>query len=54
MMSALQRLGGLAPGELPKAMQAFGITGQLGSLLATHPPIEQRIAALRDRAPGAV
>jgi len=49
MVSALQRLGGLAPGELPKSMQAFGITGNLGSLLATHPPIEQRIAALTSR-----
>jgi heat shock protein HtpX len=49
MVAALQRLGGLAPGELPKSMQAFGITGGLGSLLATHPPIEQRIAALTSR-----
>ncbi|MGH9807302.1 MAG: protease HtpX [Terriglobia bacterium] len=49
MVSALQRLGGLQPGELPKTMQAFGITGGLGSLFATHPPIEQRIAALQGR-----
>jgi heat shock protein HtpX len=48
MVAALQRLGGLQPGELPKAMQAFGIIG-MGSLLATHPPIEQRIAALTSR-----
>ena len=47
MVAALQRLGGMAPGELPKAMQAFGISGGLGSLFATHPPIEQRIAALQ-------
>jgi heat shock protein HtpX len=54
MVNALARLGGLAPGELPKSMQAFGITGALGSLLATHPPVEQRIAALQARAAGQV
>jgi heat shock protein HtpX len=50
MMSALQRLGGLEPGELPRQISAFGITGGaggLGLLFASHPPIEQRIAALR-------
>jgi heat shock protein HtpX len=47
MVNALARLGGLVPGELPKSMAAFGITGKLGSLLATHPPVEQRIAALQ-------
>ena len=39
MVAALQRLGGMQPGELPKAMQAFGIAGGLGSLFTTHPPI---------------
>ncbi|HEY2256294.1 MAG TPA: protease HtpX [Variovorax sp.] len=48
MMNALARLGGLAPGELPKSIEAMGITGKLGSLFATHPPIEQRIAALQN------
>ena len=52
MISALQRLGGMQPGELPKAMSSFGIAGGLGAgmsrLLSTHPPIEQRIAALRN------
>jgi len=47
MMNALARLGGLTPGELPKSVEAMGITGKLGSLFATHPPIEQRIAALQ-------
>ena len=28
----------------------FGIAGGIGSLLASHPPIEQRIAALQGRA----
>jgi heat shock protein HtpX len=49
MVAALQRLGGMQPGELPKSMQAFGISGGLGALFATHPPIEQRIAALQAR-----
>jgi heat shock protein HtpX len=48
MVNALARLGGLTPGELPKTIEAMGITGKLGSLFATHPPIEQRIAALQN------
>jgi heat shock protein HtpX len=50
MMNALARLGGLAPGELPKTIQAMGISGApngLMALFASHPPIEQRIAALQ-------
>jgi heat shock protein HtpX len=50
MISALQRLGGMEPGELPRQISAFGInggTGGLGMLFASHPPIEERIAALR-------
>ena len=47
MISALQRLGGMHPGELPKTMQAMGITGSLGKLFASHPPMEERIAALQ-------
>src|SRR6478735_4001571 len=50
MMNALARLGGLPVGELPKSVEAMGITGKLGSLFATHPPIEQRIAALQNSA----
>ncbi|MEO5561569.1 MAG: protease HtpX [Dokdonella sp.] len=50
MISALQRLAG-NQGEtaLPKAIQAFGISGQggLSRLLMSHPPLEERIAALR-------
>jgi heat shock protein HtpX len=51
MVNALRRLGGLEPGELPKAMNGFGITDKGGvmALLATHPPIEARIAALSGR-----
>ena len=47
MINALARLGGLTPGELPKTMQAMGIAGGLGSLFSTHPPMEERIAALQ-------
>ena len=47
MIHALARLGGMAPGPLPKSVSAFGITGGIGHLFSTHPPIEERIAALQ-------
>ncbi len=52
MMAALARLGGLEPGELPRSFESSGISGRSGimALLSTHPPIEERIAALRARA----
>jgi len=48
MINALRRLGGLQPGALPQSFEASGITGGGGfaALFASHPPIEQRIAAL--------
>jgi heat shock protein HtpX len=50
MINALARLGGLEPGQLPQAIQAMGITGHPSGFMAlfsSHPPIEQRIAALQ-------
>ncbi|PHV08600.1 protease HtpX [Janthinobacterium sp. BJB412] len=49
MQHALARLGGMAPGELPQSIAAAGITntGGWSELFSTHPPLEQRIAALR-------
>ena len=51
MIKALARLGGLQPGELPKSMAASGITdkGGIMALLASHPPMEERIAALQGK-----
>ena len=50
MIDALARLGGVEAGELPKSVQAMGISGKGGvsALLASHPPIEERIRALRE------
>ncbi len=53
MINALARLGGLDPGEMPKAMAAMGISARPGGLMAlfsTHPPMEQRIARLQQSA----
>jgi heat shock protein HtpX len=47
MIAALTRLGGLQTAELPQQLKSFGIAGGVGALLASHPPIEQRIAALQ-------
>jgi len=50
MINALARLGGLEPGELPAQMKAMGIAekpGGVRALFASHPPIEDRIAALQ-------
>ena len=51
MIDALERLQQRHPGPLPDKMAAFGIAGQkvggLKRLFMTHPPLEERIAALR-------
>ena len=49
MIKALARLGNMTPGELPRSFEASGISGGkgIGAWVATHPPLEQRIAALK-------
>lgn len=49
MIQALARLGGLDPGPLPEAFRSFGISDRPGwlALFSSHPPIQDRIAALR-------
>jgi len=52
MIAALQRLqGSSAQAHLPDQMAAFGISGNLGQglkrLFTTHPPLEERIARLK-------
>ena len=46
-INALARLNSLQAGELPASVAAMGITGGLGKLFASHPPLEERIAALQ-------
>jgi heat shock protein HtpX len=46
-LRALQRVH--EPEPLPQEMAAFGINGGLKSLFSTHPPLEERIAALEGR-----
>ncbi|HXK26352.1 MAG TPA: protease HtpX [Myxococcota bacterium] len=49
MIGALERLKVANPQPLPEAMKAFGIAGDgmFMRLFATHPPLDDRIAALR-------
>jgi len=51
MIGALERLASLHPAPLPEKMAAFGIAGGgaggIKRLFMTHPPLEERIAALK-------
>ncbi len=47
MISALERLKSGRPSPLPGSLKAFGISGNMGALFSTHPPLDRRIAALR-------
>jgi heat shock protein HtpX len=52
MINALARLGGVPAGELPQSFEAHGIKqsqSRFMGLFASHPPIEERIAALQAR-----
>ncbi len=50
MIAALQRLGNLKPGVLPQSLSALGISSgrrRMARLFSTHPPLSERIEALR-------
>jgi heat shock protein HtpX len=51
MISALQRLkSAYEPSSLPESVKAFGISGgasRFGRLFMSHPPLDERIEALR-------
>ncbi|MET0717996.1 MAG: protease HtpX [Pseudoxanthomonas sp.] len=53
MIAALERLQANHPSTLPAQVEAFGIAGGIGhglkKLFMSHPPMEQRIAALRQQ-----
>ena len=49
MIGALERLKQGQAGELPKQLAAFGINSGVKSLFSTHPPLDDRIAALRNQ-----
>ena len=58
MIAALERLAqNHGESSLPKQIAAFGISGGslgLGRLLMSHPPLAERIAALRNASPGTI
>jgi len=48
MINALARLQHMQSEGLPPSLQAMGITGGLGKMFSSHPPLEERIAALQN------
>jgi len=49
MIGALERLKQGHAGELPNQLAAFGINSSVKNLFSTHPPLDDRIAALKNR-----
>lgn len=47
MIGALEKLKRGQAGELPNQLAAFGINSGVKSLFSTHPPLDDRIAALK-------
>lgn len=48
MIGALEKLKRGQSGELPNQLAAFGINSDVNKLFSTHPPLDDRIAALRN------
>ena len=48
MINALARLQHMQSEGLPPSLQAMGITGGLGKMFSSHPPLEERISALQN------
>ena len=49
MISALEKLKQGNSGELPNQLAAFGINSNVKKMFSTHPPLDDRIAALKNR-----
>ncbi len=49
MIAALERLKTGQAGNLPDQLAAFGINSGVKKLFSTHPPLDDRIAALKNR-----
>ncbi|PAT42543.1 protease HtpX [Vandammella animalimorsus] len=47
MQRALARLGNINTQDLPKGLASMGISGAMGKLFSSHPPLEERIMALQ-------
>ena len=48
MIGALERLKQGSAGELPNQLAAFGINSNVKKMFSTHPPLDDRIAALKN------